>query len=142
MVLRELTRRPFTTADTAIISLSLSLSLFFFSHITPGGTGGGGPVYIIPAGAMPTMVQQPFFIINPSATTGTAGDLSSVQQLQQANLLAANANSSLAGVVSNPAGGYLLVSPGPGAANFTMPLVNLASTASVSSSQPAIPSKF
>ena len=46
--------------------------------------------------------------------------------------------------MSNPAGGYLLVSPGTAgtAANFSMPLVNLASPASVNSSQPAIPSKF
>ena len=87
------------------------------------------------------MVQQPFFIINP---TGTATDLSNLQQLQQANILG-GANPPLAGasIVANPSGGYLLVSPGHGAAaNFSMPLVNIASTTTVNSSQPAIPSKF
>ena len=89
------------------------------------------------------MVQQPFFIINPSTTTAT--DLTSIQQLQQANILASNPSLAGASFVSNPTagGGYLLVSPGSAgtAANFSMPLVNLASTTSVNSSQPAIPSK-
>ena len=83
------------------------------------------------------MVQQPFFIINPSTTH------TDLQQVQQANILAANPSLGGASLVSNPAGGYLLVSPGQGApVNFSMPFVNLASTASINSSQPAVPSKL
>lgn len=110
--------------------------MHYLTHFTPGNTG-TSPVYLIPASGMP-MVQQPFVIINPTT------DLSSLQQLQQANILA-GANPSISGtnIVANPSGGYLLVSPGHGAAaNFSMPLVNIASTTTVNSSQPAVPSKF
>ena len=100
------------------------------------GNSTGGPLYIIPASGMP-MVQQPFYIINPSTS---AAELPS---LPQTNVLAANPSLAGASLISNPAGGYFLVSPGHGApANFSMPLVNLASTASINSSQPAVPSEL
>ena len=117
------------------------LSFLYLLSIDHTGNTGCSPVYLIPANSMP-MVQQPFYIVNPSTTTAT--DLTSIQQLQQANILASNPSLAGASLVSNPAtGGYLLVSPGSAgtAANFSMPLVNLASTTSVNSSQPVIPSK-